>query len=490
MSETETAVDLRRSFLRLVCPFYFRPATLPIIIRRADEVMWRSKTTAHPVWSRTEYSYLLPGVRRYINSPSPELSAAGIWRLHESYLASHQGLAGSRHWYFRLLKNLYFVQLKAVDFAVFGTGVGFVVFEFVATYPPRGRDTNSDAALPTAPATWIDLSRLLRRLLYLSIVHTRIETPSRETDAAAAASQASSPDCHSLHYEMERLLATVGMQVSPVLEEAVDVEDSNAVVISAQPITFTSLFLIEASEDQMREWTARLRYNVGSRPLYEPAPEELSLSDGSIQKRSDRSWLYGSTVAAGFIASDLPQTGFWQQFPSELRREYQLALLLTLQQRHALLSLSDLVSDRWLNADEQHRVAQFSQLQERLQYLSARLMPSQLGQRSSQQRFYATMRSAFQISDLYHDVRQTISELSESLRLRLSEEQGEQQRRFERRVSALALLFGVPSLVLAFLAIDVSGISKPVPLLIALSAVLASFALGALVGLIVRRRGF
>jgi hypothetical protein len=73
---------------------------------------------------------------------------------------------------------------------------------------------------------------------------------------------------------------------------------------------------------------------------FEVAPEELALRDPSTYRRSERSWFYGSTVAAGFIATDLASTGFWQQFPSELRREYQLALLLVLQQRHALLSIS------------------------------------------------------------------------------------------------------------------------------------------------------
>jgi hypothetical protein len=469
MSAIAPVVDVRRSFLRLVCPFFFDSATMPTVVGGADAATWSPRGTSHPVWNQVDYRYLLPGVQRYINAPRPELSAAGCWRLDESFLGSPAGLGGSRLWSFRLVKHLHYAKLKAVELAVFGTGVGFVVFEFVLTNPPRGIAADDDFAAPGDPATWVDLAKLLRRLLYLSIIRKEIHASSL---------------C-SLHNEMATLLGTVGLKTSPVLDQAAG--DGTAIV-SAQPITYTSLFLTGASEDQMRAWTVQLRYNIGSRPLYEVAPEELSLRDSSIYRRSEGSWFYGSTVAAGFIATDLAPRGYWQQFPSELRREYQLALLLALQQRHALLSISDLVSDHWLNANEQLRVAQFSQLQERLHYLSARLMPPQLGYRSSPQRFYATMRTAFQIAELYDDVRQTVSELSESLRLRLSEEQGEQQHRFERMVSGFALLFGVPSLVLAFLAIDVTGIRKPLPMLIALAAVTAAFGLGGLVGLIARRR--
>jgi hypothetical protein len=99
----------------------------------------------------------------------PELSAAGCWRLDESYLGSHEGLGRSRRWSFRLLEHLYYVKPKAVELAVFGTGVGFVVFELVLTGPPRGV-ADDDFAAPGDPATWVDLAKLLRRLLYLSII--------------------------------------------------------------------------------------------------------------------------------------------------------------------------------------------------------------------------------------------------------------------------------------------------------------------------------
>ena len=75
MSATAPVVDVRRSFLRLVCPFFFDLAAMPTVVRGADEATWSPRGTSHPVWNRVDYRYLLPGVQRYINAPRPELSA-------------------------------------------------------------------------------------------------------------------------------------------------------------------------------------------------------------------------------------------------------------------------------------------------------------------------------------------------------------------------------------------------------------------------------
>jgi len=485
MSEAVPQVDTGRSFLRLVCPFRFHPGGLSAIIRRADQ----SVDGRPPLWGRITYQSLLPGTGRYVNSSVSDLSAACVWRLDRNSQRRAPGLAVGTTCYFRVKKRLYVVRIESAELALFGTGIGFLILEFVARAVPRGRDLAEIAAPPDSPATWIELAKILRRgeLIHGPIIRTQFANvlgAEHEPDGTPS----STADYHRLRDYIATLISTVGLHVLSSPDEPIDIKDQDAILLSEQNLTFMSLFLTGASHEQMREWAARLRYSVGARAEYGPAPAELALDDLGIQRRSDRSFLYGSITAAGFIGSDLPKVGFWQQFPTELRREYQLALLVALQQRHALLALSSLVSDRWLNADNHDRVTQFGKIQDQLQYLSARLMPVQMLGRNSQQRFYATMRVALEVEHLYSNVRQTVSDLSESLRLRLSEDQSLQQLRFERRVSVLALVFGVPSLVLAFLAINVKEFPAQLPLAVALSVVALSFTLGLLVALTIRRR--
>jgi hypothetical protein len=317
------------------------------------------------------------------------------------------------------------------------------------------------------PETWIDFAKFSRRLTQDRL--RRFWEPDS--------------DPHFVYDDVAKLLATIGLEATM---ERRPVTGPTAIVL-AQPVPFTGLFLTGATEEQAREYVVQLRYNVGSANLETSAPEELALDDVGVRRRTSGSWFYGSTVAAGFVAADLSTTGYWQSFPGELRRQYQFALLVVLQQRHALLQLNEQIAEYW-DGDDELRVVRFTELQESLHYLSAKLMPPQYSERNSQQRFYTTMRRAFQVEQLNTDVRRTISELSETLRLRLADQQGQQQARFERVVSAFALTFGVPSLVLAFLSVDVTGISKPLPLLVALAVVSVSIGFGALIGYAARRR--
>ena len=468
-------IDRRRSFIRLVCPFLFDPHSDNAPMDRADRAEWVSKETAHPVWARVDHRSLLPDSERYLRdlsgaarSAAPSLpSQMGLWKLDNNFITSSAGLASSRLTRIALGKGRGWVKLEAVDLVLFGSGVGFVVFEYAAAQPPRGMPPE-DCARPEEPATWLDCAKYVRRIS--QPIFTRV-TRGDEKELSA-------------HRLVALLLGTIG------LDSATEVDDPtvDSSLISAAPITFTSLFIDGATEEQAREWIVQLRYGLGSAPADPPSPEQLALEDSGVQRRSSRSWFFGSSSSAGFVGVDLPKRGFWEHFPGELRRQYQLGLLIVLQQRHALLRVGELISSVWLNDEDSWRIERFNDLQQRLHYLAAHLMPQQFSQRNSQQRFYRTMRRVFAIEPLHEDVRRTVTELSDSLRLRMTERQGEQQARFERVVSAFALLFGVPSLVLAFLAIDVSGISKPLPLVVAVLLLFASFGLGALIGFMARRR--
>lgn len=467
MDEVTPRVDHQRSFVRLCCAFVFDPGRMEELVAEADSAVWRADTAELPVWERLNHWSLLPSAQRYLTVPRDTAAPAALWRLTSQYGNSRKGLGTGQFWLAHLGRGAScVVSVRGVELALFGTGVGFVVLEYQlrsgSQHQMAGGVVQRDR-----PEAWIDFAKFSRRLTQDRL--RRFWEPDG--------------DPHFVYDDVAKLLATIGLEATM---ERRPVTGTTAIVL-AQPVPFTGLFLIGATEEQAREYVVQLRYNVGSANLETSAPEELALDDVGVRRRTSGSWFYGSTVAAGFVAVDLGATGYWQSFPGELRRQYQFALLVVLQQRHALLQLNEQIAEYW-DGDDELRVVRFTELQESLHYLSAKLMPPQYSERNSQQRFYATMRRAFQVEQLNTDVRRTISELSETLRLRLADQQGQQQARFERVVSAFALTFGVPSLALAFLSVDVTGISKPLPLLVALAVVSVSIGFGALIGYAARRR--
>ena len=288
---------------------------------------------------------------------------------------------------------------------------------------------------------------------------------------------------------------TVGKDQTPTTLLAIAgrlVETLGAVDVS-WPITafpFTALFLNGVPIERTREAVVGLRYNTRFDTEVELAPDDLLLDEGVLLRRPG-AWLYCSLTSAGFVGNDVPTAGYYHQFHAELRRVYSLAAVVTLQQRYALLALAERVSDRWLKGDPADRGRAFGELQTQLQYLTARSMASQIFHRNNQHRFYSLTQDALGVRRLYEEVRASINDLSDAVRLELSERMEEQSRRFEQRVSVLALLFGVPSLMLAFIGANIEGVtsSDGVPFPAALALVVVSLLLGAVISTFVRRSG-
>jgi hypothetical protein len=135
-------------------------------------------------------------------------------------------------------------------------------------------------------------------------------------------------------------------------------------------------------------------------------------------------------------------------------------------------------------------VAAFRAIQDDLHHLTARGLPGELIERNGQQRFYALAQRALHVPELFSEARTSVSELNDAVRLRFSEVLEQCQHRFEQRVSIFALLFGVPSLALAFLGVNIRGVTAPdaIPLWFVLSFLVFAFCLGALIGRAIRGR--
>ena len=89
------AVDVGRSFVRLIVPFTFDPTQFDAMAARADACEWRLRDRHHPVWTQMSLQYedLIPSVAGFWNNADDRPPAGRFWCVHDQVLRSPAGLA-------------------------------------------------------------------------------------------------------------------------------------------------------------------------------------------------------------------------------------------------------------------------------------------------------------------------------------------------------------------------------------------------------------
>ncbi|MEO8697584.1 MAG: hypothetical protein ABI658_29050 [Acidimicrobiales bacterium] len=463
------------------------------LMERADRAQW-SFVKDGLVWQPTKIhlSDVSGSLTDFVNNPDRSRATVAGWRLRPDAFDNARGLSAGATWWLQSRPSPICVRCRAAELAIFSTGVGFVSLDFIPRQSPRESDMSSLA--PDRVSTWVELSHDLR---YLGGVQSRPLVVERRTGGAPhskqscfAAFDTSAPvatgDEGRLHHLIDGLLST--LSPSPPADGVRVASPPVELRLRSRSHAFVSLFLVSAADRQIRETVLRLRANARSGADFVPSEKDLRLDGEGVYLRAESAWHYMSQTTAGFVGNDLPERGYFAQVPNEFRHQYQLGLLFALQQRYALLGLAERVSDEWLEPDESDRVAAFRAIQDDLHHLMARGMPSELLERDGQQRFYAFAQRELRVPELFGDVRTSVAELNDAVRLRFSEALQDRQHRFEQRVSIFALLFGVPSLALAFLGVNIRGVTAPdaIPLWFALAFLVFAFCLGALIGRAIR----
>ena len=459
MTEAAAEVELDRSSIRLLYPFTFAPSAFQALAAAAPSTQWKIRGRSHAVWEPR----VLPGeelvesVARFWNPTDGTAASTLFLCLRNEILQSPAGLCGRRPWTVTSGRRVVEVELAEVELTLSGAGAGCVTVDLrLRKHPGEG------SADPNRVDTWGQLAYDLRFL------HGRrsstLAIPSEERRPTATFGE---------------LVAVLMGTISP---------GAAGLTLAGHAYPFTALFLRGADRPLVRSTVARLRYNAR---FGDTSSWDESAAGLGVIERTTGMLLYCSLTAAGFVGSDVPAKGYYSQFPGELRRVYWLALVVSLHQRAALMALSERTSERWLDDDPGHRLEAFKELQGELHYITARAMASQVTHKNAQHVFYATAQEVLGVRRLYDEVRESINDLSDAVRIDLSERMEAQARGFEQRVSVLALLFGVPSLVLAFIGANIEGVTSPDALSFvgAVALVLVSLVLGAVISTLVRRSG-
>jgi hypothetical protein len=255
------------------------------------------------------------------------------------------------------------------------------------------------------------------------------------------------------------------------------------VFIPEQTLPFATLFIDDIPQAQIPQLLYRVRNFYTPLQGSNAAPEDLRLDHLSLIPYALDQWFVFSLDGGAFLACNAPQESprdrafFRETLPDHLRDQYFILFLIVLQQRFFLMSLSQQVAGVWPKVKDHANVEDFEPIRNALLEFAARGMFTQVMQREHHHRCYRKWQETFQIKELYEEVRNEVREIHDFLlmkrsqqTLRLAEENQQRlaekaeadaahERRIERRFKFVGLVFGVPALIIAFLGINLVGIT-------------------------------
>jgi hypothetical protein len=488
-------VDQRPSFCDFVYSFVFQPEAFERHADRLDAATVAKAGTDLRMWQqqRLPHDELLPHVADYLNPAGQTAPTARLWKLDDA-LHDMYGACGRAEWTLTTPKDEIPFMLGepgvrdfVAQLLLFRVGVGFLTlrarpltdelddwttFLHYFRFPGGERETNIRAQRRIGTGSWL---------------------PFFPKPAGGIAEHSNGAGVLG---DLLRALMASGSLPGSAGDWWWDL------IGSSQLLPFAALFVSGVPDDEQLRLVYRLRNFFHAGRELHPASEDLRADHPSLLNYGDMQWFAHSLEGGVFIAFDPPDTPFFRNnLPRHLRDQYFLAFLLALHQRTALLHLAHDIARHWLPGHESNRYAEFERLYERLLLLQARSRFVQVTQRELTHRSYRRWRTVLQVDELYRDVGDEIRELRAHLLLQrtqrvqeLAEQQQLQANRLERRLSQVALLLGVPALVIGFLGINLAGVTASDGLSLATAialvgaGIVAAIAVLAAVSLMSRRR--
>ena len=459
-----SVVSLEQSFARFVYPFVFAPEHFAAVVANlnAARMPLRDGKPAD-VWEAARFPEfdLLPYVARYLNAPDEQNSTLKIWKLGNDFWNSFQGFGSKAEWTLHAAQTddqnnsrkleIPF-QFKEIELSVFRTGVGFVTIE---------AEPKSNVL-----ADWQNFFHFFRfvnrKTVTISAKHKTGETESEPFFPSFAAANASG-DKHNLKQILCALLATVGANCEDVF-------------IPNQLLPYVGLFIQDSESENDFDLIYKTRNFFHSEQGKTPAPNDLDAHHPTLLEYARRQWQIFTLDGGSFVAFDAPDTEFFRAtLPAHLRHQYFLLFLLALQQRFALTNFSSRVSEYWLmRENDDQRAEMFERIRGDFFDFTARGYFIQVMQREHHHRCYLRWQQKFQVERFFGEVREKVREMNDYLQLertsRIEELAAEQNtlaeklaRQHENRIGLtgilLALSFGIPSLVIGFLGINLNKIN-------------------------------
>jgi hypothetical protein len=474
-------IDTDASFVHFVYPFLFAAETFAARAQAVERAQWQRGERSLAVWQTDRFpeDELLAHVARYLNPPEDTPATARLWDIGHDALRSPRGLGAgaenpSADWALTSPKGDMHFRLGAVQLVLFRIGVGFL--------------TVHARPLSQELGDWLDFVHYFRFLQGQRGTGVRAQRRVGRDQVAPFFPEPAggvAPDAAGQRVfgqVLDTLLRTGA-------EEGEEAPWWCEVFIPGQLLPFAVFYVDNIPTEEIPPLVYKVRNFFHQAQGENPAAEELRLDHPSLLAYAEHVWFAFSLDGGAFVACDAPRNPFWREtLPQHLRDQYFLLLLLALHQRFALTGISEQVAEHWLvNGDErseEEREAAFTRIRDGLLSFIARGYFTQVMQREHHHRCYRRWHETFQVQQLYEEVCDEVREISNYLLLRRSErieriqelqrrqmeaearaeaarEQSARARawRLERWIGVLGMSIGIPSLLLGFLGINLSGLT-------------------------------
>lgn len=427
------------------------PATTQVE-QRQGALLW--ETRSFPV------DDLLEHVRGYLNVPEGVTPTAVLRRMNPNFLRSwlqEWAQHGDGKWYLCIGegKRVAF-EIKDIQLALFHTGIGFIIIEA--------------NPLSESEADWLDFCYAFRFAYGQRRVCIEIERQGEQQSVTRI----------TLGEIIDTILEKSWLPFSVSPQTCIEARRKREVFVPGQLIPSVALYFDDVeTEDLAPELLYRVRNFFPSDRHIHPGETDFCPHHPALLSYAKNMWFTFSLEGGAFVAINAPETDFFRStLPVHLREQYFLLFLLNLHQRFSLISISQMVSERWLQGSFAERRRAFERIRTLQLEFTARGYFNQVMQRDNHHRVYVKWREVLQIDKLYEEVREEVREMHEYT---LSE----QTRRLERRVNLLGALIGVPALVMAFFDMNIVGLtaSEGLPIW----AALLVFGLGVSLGVLAMR---
>jgi len=464
-------VDEKASFIYFVYPFLFDPDEFTSRVNAVESASFQGTKRELPVWEPEKFPEddLHAHIADYLNRREGKTATARLWHI-SSELDRVYGFVGKADWSL-LLRSKEELPFKfggkgrfTVELVLFRIGVGFLAI--------NARPTTADAD------RWCDFLHYFRFTRGERGVKIRASARRGPDEAKGpffpepAGGLAAHPDGTGPLSELcEALLQTVSLEE----EERQWWRD---VFVPGQLIPFASLYIDDLPENDRPGMLYRIRNFFHSGQEIHPTADDLRADNTALLQYAEGDWFTFSLEGGTFTAFDAPKTPFFREtMPNHLKNQYYLLFLLALQQRFALIMLSEEVASRWLPTGQgleiETRTAAFGRIRDGLLLFTASGYFKQVMQRENHHRCYLKWQEIFQVDILFQEVTGEVAEMHDYLMMRLAEQRNaieEQKRRsaqeaadradrLARLLNLVAWVIGIPAFA-TFVLSATGGVSK------------------------------
>ena len=409
-------IDTNASFAWFVYPFSFTPETCQDRFVAIERATWPGMKPAETVWQHDTFqrTHLLRHVADYLNPPNDKIATARLFALGTNALKSpNYGLGAQVSWSLVLPHEQIAFQIKEVQLSVFLVGVGFLMVR-----------AEPESKHQEVWSSFLHFFRFISDQVTIQ-ARRRVGLDKEEPFFPKPGGGLEPPHAQGVgHFDD----IARGLLMTGKLQQ--DSEDWwQPAFAHDQTMPLAGLFIDSDQESQMSDLDRatlvyRTRNYFHASQEINPSPADLCLEgDPNLLCYAKDQWFAFSQNGCAFIAFDVLDTPFFRrQLPVHLQHDYFIVYQLVLHQRFTLQTLSEDVAEHWLlggrERDEEWREVQFTRIQERFLSFTARGYFTQVMHQEHHHRAYRAMQHAFQIEQMYAEVRDEVQAMYQDLTLR------------------------------------------------------------------------